>query len=121
MLEEAHELVLAIEAGRVGVRATGDEPQDVYAGDVEYETSNGWRVVVFNDCNEWDYFDAFTAPDGRTIGFDQIWDWDGSLRAYTPTDAWALWGIPGYLQSNPEKWTGWQTHLFDATAPPSEP
>ena len=42
-------------------------PDDVYAGDVEFKLSNGWTVVVFNDCDEWDYIDHIVAPDGRTI------------------------------------------------------
>lgn len=36
----------------------------VYAGEVHFKVG-GWKVVVFNDCDDFDYVDNVTAPDGR--------------------------------------------------------
>ncbi len=38
---------------------------DGYCGDFWFTLSNGWRVAVFNDCDEWDYVSHVVAPDGR--------------------------------------------------------
>lgn len=59
---------------------------ETFAGDVEFVLVNGWRVVVFNDCNSWDYIDSITAPDGRTWDFDGL----GWLRNWSPKqEGWA--------------------------------
>ena len=75
------------------------EPQSIYAGNVEYRASNGWWIVVFNDCNEWDYIDEIVSADGRVADNDAIDGWPG-LAGYTPSDevAWERYRIPGYLQ-----------------------
>lgn len=58
--------------GEIEVKVEGDEAWDeVYCGDVEFLFGN-WRVAVFNDCSEFDYVSHATAPDGRTVDFD---DW----------------------------------------------
>lgn len=36
-----------------------------YCGDYWFTLSNGWRVAVFNDCDEWDYVSHVVAADGR--------------------------------------------------------
>ena len=59
----------AIEKGEVTVTPT-EPPGEVFAGNVEYTASNGWKLMVFNDCNVWDYLDHATAPDGREWDFD---------------------------------------------------
>jgi len=83
-----------VEAGRIRLVAES-EPQDVYAGNVVYRASNGWRLVVFNDANEFDYVDEVVTDDGRRIDFDQI---DGQATDWRPDDdtAWRCLGIPGY-------------------------
>lgn len=43
-----------------------EEWSEKYAGDVRFRLPNGWVVVVFNDCNDWDYVDSVEAPDGRS-------------------------------------------------------
>lgn len=75
------------------------QPQDIYAGNVDYAADNGWEIRIFNDANEWDYIDGVMAPDGRTIGFDQI-EQMPAANAYDPSDeiAWKRYGIPGHMK-----------------------
>lgn len=42
-------------------------PHVVYAGNIEYVTDDGWKITVFNDCNEWDYVDSVQSPLGDTF------------------------------------------------------
>lgn len=42
---------------------------DVYAGHFIVEIE-GWRVSVYNDCDELDYCETCISPDGRTWSFD---------------------------------------------------
>jgi hypothetical protein len=42
-----------------------------YGGDVEFFAGD-WRIVFFNDCNELDYVDNVTSPDGMIAEFS---DW----------------------------------------------
>jgi hypothetical protein len=51
----------------------GDDWTEVFAGEVTW-TFRGWNVVVFNDCNSWDYIDSITAPDGRRWDYDAMAD-----------------------------------------------
>lgn len=50
--------VTTLEADRIAMA-------DGYCGDFWFTLSNGWRVSVFNDCDEWDYVSHVVAPDGR--------------------------------------------------------
>lgn len=93
---------------------TDTPPADVYAGDCRYEASNGWTLIVFNDCNDWDYLDHATAPDGREWDFDD----DPGLPYRGPIDdgeCWRLWGIPGFVQPPPGG------HRWLETLPKEEP
>lgn len=94
---ELLEFLRAIEEGSVSLLPV-DDPQDIYAGNVAYAASNGWHITIFNDCNEWDYIEAVTAPDGRSLGFDAIDNEMPLARDYSPSDeaAWRRYGIPGY-------------------------
>lgn len=38
--------------------------EETFCGNVPY-TVDGWEIVIFNDCNSWDYIDSVVAPDGR--------------------------------------------------------
>lgn len=70
-LAEVTELMAAIREQRVTLTIDGDRTwQDTYAGDVPFRTSHGWTLVVFNDCDDWDYIDHIEAPDGRRIDYD---------------------------------------------------
>jgi hypothetical protein len=93
---ELIEFLKAIEDGSV-ILHPDDDPQDVYAGNVSYSASNGWRITIFNDCNEWDYVDRVQTADGRSLDFDSIESMP-QAGAYDPTAelAWSRYGIPGY-------------------------
>lgn len=44
---------------------------------VEYETSNGWKLGVFNDCGYWDYLESAVDPSGQLLDFDEVQAADG--------------------------------------------
>ena len=98
--EELMEFLKAIEEGRIALQPEECIPQDIYAGNVPYRASNGWRITIFNDCNDWDYVDQVIAADGRTLDFDEIDNDMSVVREYTPEIevAWRRYGIPGYMR-----------------------
>lgn len=59
----------AVERGEL----TATRPDPGYCGDEEVVISNGWRLMVFNDCDSFDYIETVEAPDGRSV----------DLHAYT--------------------------------------
>jgi len=61
-------------------------PQDIYAGNVTYTATNGWRITIFNDCNEWDYVDKAITADGRSVDFDSIENDMPIAREYMPAN-----------------------------------
>jgi hypothetical protein len=70
--EEIAEVFRQALRGEITVKVEGDKSwSDVYCGDVEFLFGD-WRIIVFNDCREFDYVSEATAPDGRTVDFD---DW----------------------------------------------
>ncbi len=70
--EEIAELFRRTIRREVKIAAVGQSWKDVYAGNVRFRIG-GYQVVIFNDCDELDYVDSATAPDGRTGDFDQWW------------------------------------------------
>ena len=67
--EEVAEVFRQALRGEITVKVEGDKSwSDVYCGDVEFMFGD-WRIVVFNDCWEFDYVSRATAPDGRTVKF----------------------------------------------------
>lgn len=96
---ELRELLTAIERGTVHLTPVQD-PQDIYAGIVEYVVDNGWRLAVFNDCNAWDYLEWIEAPDGRRVDYDQLCDASSDLESYVPSTSvvWERYYIPGYMR-----------------------
>jgi hypothetical protein len=100
--EELLHFLKAIEDGMVLLQPEEPEfsPQYIYAGNVSYKASNGWRITIFNDCNEWDYVDKVMAADGRSLSFDNIENDMPAAREYMPSDeiAWSRYGIPGYMR-----------------------
>ena len=93
---ELMEFLRAIEAGTVVLRPE-HEPQEVYAGNVPYAASNGWRITIFNDANEWDYIDHIQTANGRIIELLDI-EQMPTASEYMPNEdvAWKRYGIPGY-------------------------
>lgn len=41
----------------------------IYVG---YETSNGWKLCVFNDVGYWDYLESAEDPSGQVLDFDEV-------------------------------------------------
>ena len=106
----------AIERGEVTL-TSATTPASEYCTNVDYRASNGWLLTVFNDCNDWDYLDSATAPDGRRWDFD-----DGTgdspwaeASAYRPPDdvSERAFGIPAtgstYQRPNLGRWQSGDT------------
>ncbi len=89
----------SVEAGEVTLTPL-QEPQDVYAGPVDYAASNGWQVSVYNDCNEWDYIERVRTADGLECDYDFIYEHMPQVDAYQPSEevAWSRYRIPGYMK-----------------------
>jgi hypothetical protein len=99
--EDIFSFLHAIESGEI-VLTPMQEPQWVYAGVVGYNASNGWRIAVFNDANEWDYIEWIAASDGRRVDFFfDVAEEYADLETYAPSNevSWRCYGIPGYLQN----------------------
>jgi hypothetical protein len=93
----------AVDAGELSVELEGGETWDVaYSGNMSFRFGNGFRILVFNDCGEWDYIDSYIAADGtrtevnvpdvtETVAEDlSLFDWEPKH--------FARWGITtGYL------------------------
>lgn len=76
-------LIADIQSRRVTV-IPREEPEDVFAGNVAYDCyGEGWdgTVVVFNDCNGWDYFDSFDFNNGKTFEYEDMFS---EVRNYSP-------------------------------------
>lgn len=70
--EEVVEILTTIAAGDITPYAEGPTWHEVFTGNVAFIACD-WRIVVFNDCGEYDYIDLVVAPDGRVGDYD---DWD---------------------------------------------
>ena len=68
---EVLDFLHSVEHGEVSLVPT-HEPQEVYAGIVAYQASNGWKITVFNDANEWDYVEQLRTADGRECDYEDI-------------------------------------------------
>ena len=88
-----------VESGTISLVASR-EPQDVYAGAVEYAASNHWTLTIFNDANEWDYVEKLCTADGRRCDYDAIFAQMPRVDAYQPTEevAWTRYRIPGHMR-----------------------
>lgn len=122
---EAQAFIEAIEKREITLTAT-IPPDQVYAGNCWYKASNGWELIVFNDCGQFDYIDSITTNDGRVIQsfcehgvLPQCEASDeGFVRNYTgPVDArecYRLYGIPPYVAHPVE-------HVWTSTMPAGSP
>lgn len=61
-------LMVSIANGMMALRRTNSS-HCVY---VHYETSDGWHLVVFNDCGCWDYLAAAVSPTGVRLDNEEI-------------------------------------------------
>lgn len=89
-ISEVWALVHAIEDGSVTLTP---REEIGYCGDVQYKSSNGWLVTVFNDCDAWDYFDSFISPTGEVLKYEDMPD---ELSNYHPAEnvGECRYGIP---------------------------
>lgn len=65
VLEKIHDGALTV--------STDEVMGDIFFGDVIYEISNGWKITVFVDGDEFDYIDNVVTEDGTVFDFDEIW------------------------------------------------
>jgi len=73
--QEIAELFRKAIRGESKVVVVGCSWNEAYCGDVKVRI-DGYDLVIFNDCDEIDYVDNATAPDGRTCDFES-WFEDG--------------------------------------------
>lgn len=94
--DEALAWLRKVEAGEITL-SFEVEPQGV-CGNVRYTAPDGAEVVLFNDCNEWDYVDSLRFADGRALDFNDFPE-DHPVSSYKPSEEaqWTAWKIPGYL------------------------
>ena len=95
--EMAFQELQRIESGERSVELVAG---DILAGKVEYQTSGGWKIVVFSDGDVWDSVRALTPPTREPF---EIWpeqekdDCEGfrKIRAYHLPSAQlkATWGF----------------------------
>jgi hypothetical protein len=70
---EVAELLRRAGRGEVKIVAVGRSWNLVYAGNVTLVIGD-YVVVIFNDCDELDYVDSATAPDGRRGELEAWWE-----------------------------------------------
>jgi hypothetical protein len=85
-----------------GITTRGPSWTDVYAGDVTFVAPSGHVVVVFNDCDDWDYIDRIEAPDGTVL-----WEFcvtrHGQLPYYPPSED--DWKVIDWHPADDRTWT----------------
>lgn len=88
----------AIEGGAIEL-TPAVEPQEVYSANVTYSASNGWKITVFNDCNQFDYIAEIVSVDGHRVTYDDFCETLPELEKYAPAPelAWSRYGIPGHM------------------------
>jgi hypothetical protein len=77
---EAWDFVHAIERGEITLTVV--PPANMYSGNVGYRASNGWIIVIFSDCGEWDYIDRIEDDACHELDFD---DMPKDLADYQPS------------------------------------
>ena len=94
---EVLDFLHSIEGGAVTLIPKQD-PQEVFAGPVDYVANNGWFLTIFNHANEWDYIERIRTADGRECEYDEIFACMPAMDAYKPSAeiAWTRYRIPEY-------------------------
>lgn len=73
--EEIAEVFRQALRGEIAVSLDDDTTwNDAYCGNVSFKFGD-WSITIYNDCSEFDYVDSATAPDGRTVEFND-WHWN---------------------------------------------
>jgi hypothetical protein len=85
--QEIADLLRQVGRGEVAARLVepGCSWEQVYVGNVEFDIS-GYRVVIFNDCDELDYVDSVVTPDDRVGDFEE-WYYQGEEPVGLLTEA----------------------------------
>lgn len=100
--------------GDVTWKVVGTPWSMIYMGDVEFVTSDGWRITAFNDVGRLDYVFSATSPDGKTHTFDMHSDadavdllsaseQDAIARLAADADDWRESLAPGRQHANPRR------------------
>jgi len=83
----AEEVIAVIKAGITGdvpIVPVHSEWIAVYCGDVPFMFGD-WIIEFYNDCNELDYVETASAPDGREAKYND-WDHDPIEIMYSTAD-----------------------------------
>lgn len=65
-------MLKAIASGDSDIRVSGGTWNEVFAGNVAFIIDEKHTLVIFNDCDDFDYVDCVTMDNGRLGDFD---DW----------------------------------------------
>lgn len=84
--DAAQRLLEDVEKGSISVEMVEG---DILEGQVTYQTSNGWTIVVFSDGDDWDYVSSIVPPSGERFELWPEQEKDDSaelhvLRSYQP-------------------------------------
>lgn len=101
--DECIAILMGVDEGTDPVVAC-DDGAAIYAGNVRYRTSAGHEIVVFNDCDSWDYVDAITHADGRH------WDYFDGCLGQDPVLSTCNWA-PSNSAAWCMGWSGWSEKL----------
>lgn len=93
--EEMRAALDAADAGGVAIETVHDWH---YCGVAEFHLANGWKVAVFNDCDEWDYIEWVEAPDGRRESYISPYA-SGRRETFTKSSVLERW-----QPKHPERW-----------------
>lgn len=77
-----------------------DDWDYIYCGNVRYRSECGIEVVVFNDCDSWDYIDSISGPGWKwefpdTVADEdpldeQVWTWEPESEAACACFGWSI-------------------------------
>jgi hypothetical protein len=100
-LEEVIAVLARIHTGEITLFEPEDARrrwEDTYAGYVDFKLSNGWTLIVFNDCGGWDYVERIVGPwgdiepmemDPKDLPLSDAPWWQGVVN-WTPPDSWGV-------------------------------
>jgi hypothetical protein len=92
--ERLRQLLADIDAGSVTVRKLNSGA----AVHVNFQTSNGWTLTIFNDAGCFDYIDSAEDPSGNELDYEDI---AAEEQIERPESA-DSWGILEYCDVDPQ-------------------
>lgn len=99
---KANKIINKILAEEISIVPHGNRlPQQIYAGNVQYNITgkySNYGLIVFNDCNQFDYIDSIVSSDFTMCVFD--FSTISSIDRFKISEekAWEIFRIPGYLK-----------------------